>query len=107
MVSLTNGSPELARDIAMHVAAMKPEFTNASEIPQEQKDRAKELFEKEVQESDKPEDMKAKILEGKINAYFKDLTLMDQMFVKDPSMTVSALLQKNGAEIAKIVRQKI
>ena len=107
IVSLSAGTPELARDIAMHIAAMKPEFTNASEIPQDQKDRAKELFEKEVEESDKPADMKAKILQGKIDAYFKDLTLMDQMFVKDPSMSIKNLLDKNKAEIVKVVRQKI
>jgi elongation factor Ts len=99
VVALSGGDETLAKDIAMHVAAMNPQFKSRDEIPAEVQDQAKEMFEKEVAEEDKPEDIKAKILEGKINSYFKEQTLLDQSFVKDPSKTIETLLKENGAAI--------
>ena len=96
VVTLSGGDETLARDIAMHIAAMKPEFTNRESIPAEKIELARELFNKEVETSDKPEDMKKKILEGKVDAYFKELTLVDQSFVKNPDKTIGALLKDAG-----------
>ncbi len=107
VVSLEGGSPELARDIAMHIAAMKPAFTHNSEITDEDKKKVIEVFEKEVAESDKPADIKAKMLEGKISTYFKEQTLMDQPFIKDPNMTIEKLLASKGAKLVKFVRESI
>lgn len=107
VVSLAGGNAEMARDIAMHVAAMKPEFVSGADVPEEQKVKAKELFEKEVNESDKPEEIKAKMLQGKIDTYFKELTLLEQPFVKDGSMTVGKLLENAKASVASMLRQVI
>lgn len=96
VVTLSGGTEDLARDIAMHIAAMKPEFATRASVPAESVEMARELFTKEVMESNKPEDMKAKILEGKVDAYFKDLTLVDQAFVKNPEKTVGQLLKESG-----------
>jgi elongation factor Ts len=107
IVSLSSGNTELAKDIAMHIAAMKPAFTNSDEITEEDKKKVIEVFQKEVDESDKPEDIKKKMLEGKITTYFKEQTLMDQPFIKNPEYTISALLAKNGATLVKFVGESI
>jgi elongation factor Ts len=107
VVSLNGGTKELAKDIAMHIAAMKPAFTSQADITEADKVKVIEVFEKEVAESDKPEEIKQKMLEGKISTYFKEQTLMDQPFIKNPDMTISALLSKNGATLASFVRESI
>jgi elongation factor Ts len=107
VVSLTGGTPELAKDIAMHIAAMKPAYTNASDITDADKVKVIEVFEKEVAESDKPEDIKKKMLDGKITTYFKEQTLMDQAFIKNPDMTVGKLLADKGASLVGFVKESI
>ncbi len=107
VVSLKGGTQALAKDIAMHIAAMKPAFTTRDEITEEDKAKVVEVFEKEVAESDKPEDIKKKMLEGKITTYFKEQTLMDQPFIKNPDQTVSALLAQNNATLVQFVGEAI
>ncbi|MFA6414700.1 MAG: elongation factor Ts [Candidatus Paceibacterota bacterium] len=98
----------LARDIAMQVAATNPAYTSADEIPADAKQAALAVFEKEV--ADKPKEMQAKILEGKMESYFRDQVLLDQAFIKDESKTVRNLLaeatQKFGerVEISRFAR---
>lgn len=107
IVSLTGGTKELARDIAMHIAAMKPVYTTSSEITEEDKNKVKEVFLKEVAESDKPEEIKMKMLEGKLSTYFKEQTLLDQSFIKNPDLTVGKLLNDNKAVLVTFVRESI
>ncbi len=109
VVVLKEKNEDLARDIAMHVTAMRPVFTNESDISETDINNAKEIFQKEVDEqaSGKPEDMKAKILEGKINSYFKDQVLMKQSFIKDPSKTIEQLVKESNNELVSFVLEKI
>ncbi len=107
VVSLTGGTKELAKDIAMHIAAMKPAFIKAEDITEEDKSKVIEVFEKEVAESDKPEEIKKKMLEGKISTYFKEQTLMDQSFIKNPDLTVGNLLKEKGATLVSFVHETI
>lgn len=101
----------LARDIAMHVAALAPEYLDSSYIKEEDKKTATEVFLKEVE--GKPENMKEQILEGKLNSYFKEKVLLEQGFVKNPELTVAdmiaAAVQKFGEriEISKFVRLSV
>lgn len=98
----------LARDIAMQVAATDPTYRTAAEIPSEARDAAVAVFEKEV--ANKPEDMRAKILEGKLASHFRDHVLLDQAFIKDETKTIQQLLneatQKFGerVEVSRFVR---
>lgn len=96
VVALSGGTPELAKDIAMQITAMRPAYITDAEIPQEAKDKAQELFEEELAKEDKPEEIKAKILEGKMSSYFKDQVLMSQSFIKDPSKSITQLLKEAG-----------
>lgn len=83
---------QLARDIAMHVAAMSPKYLAKEDIPEEDKVKAKEVFMEEIQ--DKPADKQAMILEGKLASYFGEMTLMEQPFIKDSSKTIGNLCEE-------------
>lgn len=107
IVSIEGGTTEIARDIAMHIAAMKPVYKTNADITEEDKEKVMEVFEKEVAESDKPEDIKKKILEGKINTYFKEQTLLDQSFIKNPEITIDKLLKDNNATLVDFVYESI
>ena len=107
IVTLSSGTKELARDIAMHIAAMKPAFVKSDDITEDDKKKVIEVFEKEVAESDKPEEIKKKMLEGKISTYFKEQTLMDQMYIKNPEITVAKLLANNNAVFTSFVHESI
>lgn len=107
IVSLEGGNEELAKDVAMHVTAMKPEYISKEEIPADVKNTMNEIFLKEIADINKPEDIKKKMLEGKINTYFKEKTLLDQAFIKDQNETIAQLLDKNKAKIKEVKRYSI
>ena len=94
----------MARDIAMHIAAMNPEYTDASQVTDEVRAKVTEMFKKEVAESGKPADIQAKMMEGKLGTYFAERTLLSQSFVKNPDITIAELInggvQKFGEKIA-------
>lgn len=107
-VAKNEGFIALARDLAMQVAATAPRYISMEEIGQEERAKAAEVFAKEVE--GKPEDLKAKILEGKLASYFKEQVLMEQAYIKDQDRTITNLItdavQKFGERIviAKISR---
>jgi len=107
VVSLDGGNPELAKDIAMHITAMKPEYITESEITEEERKTITEVFEKEIKSIDKPQDIKEKILDGKIATYFKEKTLIDQPFIKNPEESIGQLLEKSKAKIKEVKRYAI
>ena len=92
---------KLAYDIAMHIAAMNPSFIKKEDITEDEINNAKEVFIKETK--DKPKEMKEKILQGKIDSYFKDKILLEQPFIKDPNSTIKDIIksatQKFGERI--------
>ena len=90
----------LAKQIAMHVSAQNPRYMMKSDITDEEMAKAKEVLAEEV--ADKPADMQEKILEGKINSYFKERVLMEQAFIMDPSQTVGNAV--GDTKISKFVR---
>ena len=97
----------LARDIAMHITAARPKYYSRENITDLDRAKVKEVLEQEMNEKsdskDKPAAIKEKILEGKINAYFAEMILLDQPFIKNPEVTIKALLdgaiQKFGEKI--------
>lgn len=92
---------KLARDIAMHVSATNPQFLRTEDIDDKSKAMAAEMFAKEVE--GKPEDLKAKILDGKMSSYWNERVLLEQPFIKNPDMTIRNLIesavQKFGEKI--------
>jgi len=102
IVSLEGGNTELAKDIAMHITAMKPEYMEERNITDDAKKTMQEIFEKEVANIDKPVEIKKKMLDGKMATYFKEKTLVNQIFIKDGEMTVGKLLENNHAKIKEV-----
>ena len=101
----------LARDIAMHVAATDPKYISRDEVDETAIEKAKEVFQAEI--ADKPADMQAKIMEGKISSYFKEQILLEQDFIKNPEQKiadlVSGAVQKFGEKVSieKIARLSV
>jgi elongation factor Ts len=97
----------LAKDIAMQVTATNPEFLKQTDIDEATASKAKEVFAEEVK--DKPAELQEKILQGKMDSYFKDQVLLNQDFIKNPDMTMQTMLdnamQKFGEKI-EIIRFK-
>jgi len=90
---------ELAKDIAMHVAADAPEYLKPEDVPQEIQEREKEIGRTQVK--GKPENIIDKIIAGKLKAFFNQVCLLGQKYVKDPSMTVAQLVEKEGKAAGK------
>lgn len=99
LVIMKGGTTEAAKDIAMHITAMKPTYLKSDDIKESDREAVIDVLKKEVDESGKPEDIKAKMMEGKISGYFKEQTLLDQPFFKAPEMTIGAFAQKHGGEV--------
>ena len=101
----------LARDIAMHVAATNPLYLSRADISDEEKDKMKEAFEGELE--GKPANLREKIMEGKLEAFFSEKTLLDQSFIKNEDVTIQEKLdgavQKFGEKtvIARFVRYSV
>lgn len=81
----------LARDIAMHVAALAPQYVSRDDVSPDALEKAKDVFAREVE--GKPEELKEKILSGKLDAYFKEQILLEQAFIKEPERTITDLLE--------------
>ena len=90
---------ELAKDICMQIAASKPDTVSREEIPAELIEREKAIYKGQVK--DKPENIIEKIIEGKLNAYFKEVCLLEQPFIKDTSMTVDDLIKEKIAKFGE------
>jgi len=101
------GSEELAKDIAMHVAASKPVCVSADQVPAELLEKEREIFSAQAAESGKPAEIMEKMVEGRIRKYLNEVTLLGQAFVKDPDVTVEKLLKSAGAEITQFIRYEV
>jgi elongation factor Ts len=107
LVALRGGDEALARDVAMHVAAMNPEFVKPADVPADMVAKEREIFAEQVKAEGKPPEIAAKMLEGKLRKRLNEISLVGQPFVKDDKMTVEALLKKAGAEVVSMVRFEV
>lgn len=107
LVSLAGGDGELAREIAMHVAASNPAFIDEDAVPQELRERERALFTEQAAGSGKPADIVAKIVDGKVAKSLKEMTLVGQPFVKDLEVSVGKLLSGAGARVTDFVRYEL
>lgn len=100
-VAKTDDFKELAKDIAMHIAAARPEFLKPEEVPAEELEKEKSILRAQALNEGKPEKIVDKMVEGRIAKYFKDVCLMEQPFVKDPDKTISQLITEKIAKIGE------
>ena len=107
LVALKGGDAELARDVAMHVAAVNPRVAKQSDMPEEEVAKEREIFTAQAQESGKPAEIIEKMIEGRIRKFLSENALVDQAFVKDPEQTVGKLLKNAGADIQTYIRFEV
>lgn len=100
-VAKTDDFKALVKDIAMHIAAAKPEFVSREEVPQSAIEHEKTIYRQQMLNEGKPEKIVDKIVEGKIDKYFEEVCLLEQPFVKDTDKTISQLLTEKVAKIGE------
>lgn len=107
LVSVEGGDEELARDVAMHIAATKPEVVSPEDVSQDSVEKEKEIFSAQALESGKPADIVAKMVDGRIKKFLNEVSLVGQPFVKNPEITVGQLLKNNGAIVTSFIRFEV
>jgi elongation factor Ts len=107
VVTLEGGDDELARDIAMHVAATNPVCIDASGVPAEALETERRIFSEQAAESGKPPEIVEKMVTGRVAKFLKEITLVGQPFVKDPEQTVGKLLEAATASVKSFVRFEV
>ncbi len=107
LVDLAGGSAELAKDLAMHVAALNPAFVSEDDVPAEVIAKEKEILVAQAESSGKPADIIEKMVAGRLRKQLAELTLLGQPFVKDGDVTVAKLLQQNNASVNGFTRLEV
>ncbi|MBV8802798.1 MAG: elongation factor Ts [Gammaproteobacteria bacterium] len=107
LVTLDSDQPELARDVAMHIAACKPLVISPEQVPAELVAKEKEIFVAQAANSGKSPDIIEKMVSGRIKKYLDEISLLGQPFVRDPNTTVGALLNKNRAKVLSFTRFEV
>ena len=107
LVSLKGGSEELARDVAMHVAAVNPQVVSPGDMPEEQVAKEREIYVAQAQDSGKPPEIIEKMVDGRVRKFLSENSLTEQAFVKDPDTTVGKLVSGAGAEVLGFTRFEV
>ena len=106
-VSLDQGSPEIAKEIAMHIAASNPIVLSPEDLDESYINSEREIFRSQVEKEDKPQEIKEKMIQGKLNKQLADVSLLKQPFVKDPSKSVEAFLSESNTKISSFIRIEV
>ena len=93
LVNMKNGNKELAKDVCMQIAAARPEYINREQVPADRLEKEKEILKQQTINEGKPEAIAEKVVMGRINKFYEEICLVDQAFVKDPSVKVSQILK--------------
>ena len=107
MVEIEGGNEELAKDIAMHIAASKPLYIDENNVANEVLDKEREIYIAQAQESGKPAEIIEKMVEGRIKKYIKEITLLGQPFVKDPEQSIEKILKSAEAKVVSFIRYEV
>ncbi len=107
LVQLDQDNGEVARDLAQQVAAMRPLYATREDVPADVVEKERRIAEQITRDEGKPEQAVPKIVEGRLNAYFKDVVLVEQAFVKDQKTTIKQVLAQNGVEVTGFARFQV
>lgn len=107
VAALEGGNEEVAKDIAMHIAASRPQYIKPADVPQSVIDKEKDIFTSQAAESGKPANIIEKMVSGRIQKYLNEISLYGQPFVKDPDQTVEKLLKTNGTTVVEFQRFEV
>ena len=104
---LSSDDAELAKDVAMHIAASRPECVSEDQLSSELLEREKAIFIEQAKESGKPDNIIEKMIVGRMKKFVNEVTLYGQAFVKDPDMTVGDLVKSKNAEVVSFIRYEV
>ncbi|MCB9802806.1 elongation factor Ts [Candidatus Nomurabacteria bacterium] len=107
VVVLKGGSVDLAKDIAMHIAAMAPKYLKPEDVPEDVLAKEKEIYAEQLKAEGKPEAMLEQILQGKLQKFYTEVCLLKQMFIKDDKKNIEQLLTENNAELESFVYRSL
>jgi len=107
LVSSEGGSDALGKDMAMHIAALKPLCVSTDQVPAEAVEKEKEVFSAQAAESGKPPEIIEKMITGRINKFLNEVALHGQDFVKDPSTSIGKLLKSENASVVSFTRVEV
>jgi len=107
LVELAGGDEGLAKDVAMHVAAVNPAVVSPADMPEELLQKEREIYAAQAADSGKPPEIVEKMIEGRVRKYLSENSLTEQAFVKDPDTTVGKLVKAAGATIAGFTRFEV
>ena len=107
LISLQGGDEALARDIAMHVAAVNPMVVRPEDVPEDILAKESEIYSAQARDSGKPEEIVEKMISGRLRKFVAEVSLLEQQFVKDPETTIRELLKEVGADIVQFVRYEV
>lgn len=107
LVEMEGGSAEVAKDVAMHIAASRPMCVAPSDVAAEVVEKEKEIYRAQAADSGKPADIIEKMVMGRVSKFLKEVALLGQPFVKDPDQTVEKLLQQKKASVLRFVRYEV
>ncbi|MGM0677040.1 translation elongation factor Ts [Ectothiorhodospira marina] len=107
VVEMVGGNQDLARDVAMHIAASHPVCVDESQVPQDLLQKEEAVFRAQAEESGKPAEIIDKMITGRIKKYLSEVTLLGQPFVKDPDQTVGQMLKAAGAQVRQFARFEV
>ncbi len=107
LAALTGGDAEVAKDVAMHVAAVNPQVVKPEDMPEEVVAKEKEIFVAQARESGKPEEIIEKMISGRINKFLSEASLVNQPFVKDPEVKVGKLVKDAGGDVQSFTRFEV
>ena len=104
---LTGTSEEIAKDVAMHAAAMRPTYVKISDVPASEIEREKEILKEQAVNEGKPAEIAEKMVQGRIQKFYKEICLEEQPFVKDSDLNVKTFVKNNGGEIKTMYRFEV
>jgi elongation factor Ts len=107
LVQLDKPSEEAAKDLAQQIAAMRPQYVTRDEVPADVTEKERRIAEQITREEGKPEQAIPKIVEGRLGAFFKDVVLVEQAFVKEPKQTVAQVLKADGVTVRGFARFQV
>ena len=107
LIAVEGGDETVARDVAMHIAAFSPSVLTREEVPAETVENERRVAEATAKEEGKPEDALPRIVEGRVNGYFKENVLLEQPFAKEPKKTVAKVLEEGGAKATGFARFRV
>ena len=107
LITLNGANSEVAKDVAMHAAAMRPSYVTKEEVPSEELEKEREILKEQAMNEGKPANIAEKMVEGRIRKYYEEICLEEQAFVKDGDLKVKEYVSKNGGSIKSMVRYEV